>query len=75
MVKKLVKHGKNLALILDRHILETLRIDDNTLLDVRANNNRLIVTPVLSDERRRKFLVALEEANRRYGRALKKLAE
>ena len=35
----------------------------------------LVVTPVQADDRKRKFLEALENGNRKYGRALKKLAE
>ena len=75
MVKRLVKHGNSLALVIDRPLLELLHIDASTFLDVQIDEKSLIVTPVQADDRKKKFLEALESANRKYGRALKKLAE
>ena len=75
MVKKLVKHGKSLALVIDRPLLDVLHIDTETFLDVQIDGKSLVVTPVQADDRRKKFLEALESTNRKYGRVLKKLAE
>ena len=75
MFKRLVKHGENLALVIDRPLLELLHIDAETFLDVQIDGKSLVVTPVQADDRKRKFLEALENGNRKYGRALKKLAE
>ncbi len=75
MVKKLVKHGKSLALVIDRPLLDVLHIDAETFLDVQIDGKSLVVTPVQADDRRKKFLEALESTNRKYGRVLKKLAE
>jgi antitoxin component of MazEF toxin-antitoxin module len=75
MVKRLVKHGNSLALVIDRPLLDLLHIDAETFLDVQVDGKSLVVTPVQADDRKKKFLEALENGNRRYGRALKKLAE
>ncbi|MEQ1846794.1 MAG: AbrB/MazE/SpoVT family DNA-binding domain-containing protein [Nitrospira sp.] len=75
MFKRLVKHGKSLALVIDRPLLDLLHIDAETFLDVQIDGKSLVVTPVQADDRKKKFLQALESANRKYGRALKKLAE
>ena len=75
MVKRLVKHGNSLALVIDRSLLDLLHIDKETFLDVQIDGKSLIVMPVQADDRKKKFLQALESANRKYGRALKKLAE
>ena len=75
MVKRLVKHGNSLALVIDRPLLDLLHIDAETFLDVQIDGKSLIVTPVQADDRKKKFLEALESGNRKYGRALKKLAE
>ena len=75
MFKRLVKHGKSLALVIDRPFLDLLHIDAETFLDIQIDGKSLVVTPVQADDRRNKFLEALESANRKYGRALKKLAE
>jgi len=73
MVKKLTKHGNSLALIIDRPILELLKIDEQTPLELTTDGKRLIVTAA-SSSRRKKFEVAQDWAHERYGRAFKKLA-
>ena len=75
MVKKLTKHGNSLALVIDRPILDLLKIDPETPLDVTTDGKRLIVAPAKISERRKKFDAAQEVAHRRYGRAFRKLAE
>lgn len=75
MLKKLTKHGNSLALVIDRPILDLLKIDPETPLDVSTDGKRLIVAPVEVSSRRKKFEAAQEWAHKRYGRAFKKLAE
>jgi len=75
MLKKLTKHGNSMALVIDRPILDLLRIDPDTPLYVSTDGKRLIVAPVEDSARRKKFDSAQEWANKRYGRAFKKLAE
>ena len=75
MVKKLTKHGNSLALVIDRPILDLLKIDPETALEVSTDGKRLIVAPAEPSARRRKFDAAQEVAHRRYGKAFKKLAE
>lgn len=75
MLKKLTKHGNSLALVIDRPILDLLKIDPDTPLDVTTDGKRLIVSPAEASERRKKFDAAQETAHRRYGRAFRKLAE
>ena len=43
MVKKLTKHGNSLALVIDRPILDLLKIDPETLLEVSTDGKQLIV--------------------------------
>lgn len=75
MVKKLTKHGNSLALVIDRPILELLRIDPETLLDISTDGERLIVARAQTSARRKKFESAQDWAHRRYGRAFRKLAQ
>jgi len=75
MVKKLTKHGNSLALVIDRPILELLRIDPDTPLDVSTDGKRLIVAPAKPSERRKKFDAAQDWAHQRYGKAFQELAE
>lgn len=75
MVKRLTKHGNSLALVIDRGVLDLLEIDAETPLTVTTDGTCLIVTPERSPQRRGRFRKALEAVNRRYGPALKRLAE
>ena len=75
MVKKLTKQGNSLALVIDRPILDLLKIDPDTPLDVSTDGKQLIVAPVKQSARRKKFDAAQELAHKRYGKAFKKLAE
>lgn len=70
MVKKLTQHGNSLALVIDRPILDLLKIDPETPLDISTDGRQLIVRPA----RRKKFDAAQEWAHKRYGKAFQKLA-
>jgi antitoxin MazE len=72
MLKKLTKHGNSLALVIDRPILDLLKIDP---LDVSTDGKRLIIAPAEVSARRKKFDAAQESAHKRYSKAFKKLAE
>jgi antitoxin component of MazEF toxin-antitoxin module len=75
MVKKLTKHGNSLALVIDRPILDLLKIDAETPLDISTDGQRLIVAPAATSDRQAKFDAAQEWAHRRYGKAFKRLAD
>ena len=44
MVKRLTKHGNSLALLIDKPILELLKIDADTLLEVTTDGQSLVVS-------------------------------
>lgn len=71
----MTRHGNSLALVIDRGVLDLLEIDANTPLSVTTDGKCLIVTPVRDPERQKRFRAALEKVNRRYGPALKRLAD
>ncbi len=75
MVKKLTKHGNSLALVIDRPILELLKIDQETLLEVSTDGKTLSIAPAPISARRKRFDAAQSLAHRRYGRTFKRLAE
>lgn len=75
MIKNLTRHGNSLALVIDKAVLELLKIDAETPLDISTDGERLIITPVRDAARRERFRAALEETNHRYGRMLRRLAE
>jgi antitoxin MazE len=75
MIKKLTKHGNSLALVIDKGILELLHIEADTPLSIDTDGRNLIISPAPNPKREKRFLAALEKANRKYGKALKRLAE
>ena len=74
-MKTLTRHGNSLALVIEKPILELLGADADTPFDVTTDGHALILTPVKDAGRRKRFLAALDDTNRKYGKALKKLAE
>lgn len=74
MIKKLTKHGNSMALVIDKGVLDLLNIDDKTPLDISTDGKILLISPVRDEKRRKLFQAALEKANKKYGRALKRLA-
>jgi len=75
MIKRLTRHGNSLALVVDRAVLELLEIDETTPLALSTDGRNLIIAPARSPARRKRFRDAAAEGHRRYGRALKRLAE
>ncbi len=75
MVKTLTKHGNSYALVIDKPILELLQITPETPLELVTNGDALVIRPVRDTKRQKHLDKSLDEINRKYGRALKKLAE
>lgn len=75
MVKTLVKHGNSYALVIDKPVLELLRVTPETPLELTTNGETLMISPVRNTQRQRKLRESLEKMNRRYGDDLKRLAE
>ncbi len=75
MIKKLTKHGNSLALVIDKGILDLLNIDADTPLSVSTDGSHLILSPAPTSARSKRFQAALGKVNRKYGKALKRLAE
>ena len=75
MIKKLSRHGNSLALVIDRAVLDLLKIDEDTALEITTDGQSLVVAPVRDEKRRKRFERALKSTNDRYGKALKRLAE
>ena len=75
MVKTLTKHGNSYALVIDKPILEMLRISADTPLELTTNGEALMVCPVRDKSRQRKLRASLDKINRRFGDDLKRLAE
>ena len=75
MIKKLTRHGNSWALVIDKPVLELLKIDPETPLEITTDGQTLIVAPAADKKRKTKFRAALKKTNAKYGRTLKRLAD
>ena len=75
MKTHLVQYGNDLALIIEKQILNQLAIQPGTVLEVATDGNVLLLTPVTNPESHARFCDALKEGNTKYAEALKELAE
>lgn len=75
MIKTLTKHGNSLALVIEKPVLELLGADADTPFDISTDGQVLILSPIKDPNRYSAFKAALDKANARYPKALKKLAE
>lgn len=74
-MKKLTKHGNSLALVIEKPILDLLKMDADTPLEISTDGDILVVRPQRSRRGNKKVKEALEWVNAHYGNALKRLAE
>jgi hypothetical protein len=75
MMKKLIKHGNSLALVIEKPVLDLLGAGPETSFDITTDGHALVLVPIKDAKRQKAFKSALGKANERYSRALKKLAE
>ncbi len=75
VIKRLTKHGNSLALVLDKPILDLLRIDAETPLEIETDGTMLTVEPVRDPKVRAQFEKSWGAIRRRHTKAFKRLAE
>lgn len=74
MVKHLTKIGSSLGLVIEKPILELLRIDRSTALDVRTDGDALIIRPIRVMDADQALRLAREVMND-HAETLRKLAK
>jgi len=75
MVKKLIRHGNSVALVIDKPIMEMLKISNETIFELSTDGRNLILSPQIEHTQEENILHSLEKMNKRYGSVLKKLGE
>ena len=75
MIKTLTKHGNSYALVIDKPILELLRVSPEAQFEIMTDGQCLVLTPVRDPAEEKKFQDALDMVHKRFGRAMKRLAE
>ena len=75
MTKKLIRHGNSAALVLDKALLDLLKVQMDTPLEITTDGRNIIVSPQNEENAEASLVDALERINARHGAALKKLAQ
>ena len=75
MTKKLIRHGNSAALVLDKALLELLKVEMDTPLEVTTDGKNIIISPQVNAKAEATLLDALERINRKHGTVLSKLAK
>lgn len=75
MTRRLTRTGEGLALVLDQALLEQLRIDPDTPLEVSTDGQVIVIAPVRDPERDARVKAIADEMFQRYEGVFRKLAE
>ena len=75
MVKKLIRHGNTVALVIDKPIMEILNITNETTFELSTDGRNLILSPQTEYTQEKDILRSLEKINKKYGSVLKRLGE
>ena len=71
----MVQHGNSSALIIDKPIMDLLKIDPETPLEIATDGQNLIISPVNDPKRMNRLDKALGKINKKHESALRKLAK
>ena len=75
MVKRLIQHGNSVALVIDKPIMEMLKITSETTFELSTDGKNLILSPQVEHTQEKNILNSLEKINKKYGSVLKRLGE
>lgn len=75
MIKNLVKHGNSWALVIDRPILELLKIDPQVPLEITTDGRSMLIAPASSSDHEKRVCAARNKVNAKHSQAFRKLAE
>ena len=75
MIKTLTRHGNSYALVIDKPILELLKIKPGTPIEITTDGQVIVLSPARDPERKGRFEKAPRTASRKFGRSLKKVAD
>jgi antitoxin MazE len=75
MTKKLIRHGNSAALVLDRALLDLLKVQMDTPLEITTDGRSIIISPQTDERAEESLLVALEKINRKHSSVLAKLGK
>ncbi|MCE9581431.1 MAG: AbrB/MazE/SpoVT family DNA-binding domain-containing protein [Planctomycetes bacterium] len=75
MIKRLAKHGNSWAIVIDRGVMDLLKIEPESPVSITTDGTRLLIEPVRETGNDARFRAVMKKVHRRYSKAFRKLAE
>jgi len=75
MTKKLIRHGNSAALVIDKALMDLLKVRMDTPLEVTTDGRNIVISPQTNEKAEAELLVALERINQKHGPVLAKLGK
>lgn len=75
MIKNFVRHGNSWALVIDRPILDLLKIRPEDPVEITTDGSTMTISPVSATDRKARVAAARGKVNARHKKAFEKLAE
>ncbi|MCD7895486.1 MAG: AbrB/MazE/SpoVT family DNA-binding domain-containing protein [Planctomycetaceae bacterium] len=75
MIKNLTRHGNSYALVIDKPILDLLKIEPETPLEITTDGRSLTVAPASDAIFAKRFAKGRETMHRKYAKTFRRLAE
>jgi antitoxin component of MazEF toxin-antitoxin module len=75
MTKKLIRHGNSAAVVLDKALLDLLKVQMDTPLEITTDGKNIIISPQQSADAEPTLLASLERINQKHSATLSKLAK
>ena len=75
MTKKLIQHGNSAALVIDKALMDLLKVQMDTPLEVTTDGKNIIISPQTRRNAEADLLEALDRINKRHGPVLAKLGK
>ncbi len=75
MIKNFVRHGNSWALVIDRPILDLLKIRPEDPVEITTDGSTVTISPAPATDRKARVAAARAKVNARHKKAFEKLAE
>lgn len=75
MIKKMIQHGSNGAIVIDKTIMELLDFDMDTPLEISTDGKSLIISPIANENRMERLNGSLLKINKMHGKTLARLSK
>ena len=75
MLKRLIKHGKSRAIVVDKTLLEAAGISENAIFQITVNPSGGLIIQSIEDDKTDVFQKNFEKLNKQYKNLMQNLAD